>query len=117
MSLKHFLMFIVMALASLGVTAQVTGTVLDENNEPVIGASVVQQSNPKNGVATDFDGNFTLNVPAGTKIKVTYVGYEDVIVAAKSGMKITLTPKGNVIGEVVVTGYQKVDKRLFTGAT
>ncbi len=117
MSLKHFLMFLVMALASLGVTAQVTGTVLDENNEPVIGASVVQQSNPKNGVATDFDGNFTLNVPAGTKIKVTYVGYEDVIVAAKSGMKITLTPKGNVIGEVVVTGYQKVDKRLFTGAT
>ena len=117
MSLKHLLLFLVMALATLGVTAQVSGTVLDENNEPVIGASVVQQSNPKNGVATDFDGHFTLNVPAGTKIKVTYVGYEDAIVAAKAGMTIVLKPKGEMLSEVVVTGYQKVDKRLFTGAT
>ncbi|MBR2083830.1 MAG: TonB-dependent receptor plug domain-containing protein, partial [Muribaculaceae bacterium] len=117
MSLKHLLLFFVMALATLGVTAQVNGTVLDENNEPVIGASVVQQSNPKNGVATDFDGHFTLNVPAGTKIKVSYVGYEDAIVAAKAGMTITLKPKGEMLTEVVVTGYQKVDKRLFTGAT
>ena len=117
MSLKHLLLFLVMALTTLGVTAQVSGTVLDENNEPVIGASVVQQSNPKNGVATDFDGHFTLNVPAGTKIKVTYVGYEDAIVAAKAGMTIVLKPKGEMLSEVVVTGYQKVDKRLFTGAT
>ena len=117
MSLKHLVLFLVMALASLGVSAQVSGTVLDENNEPVIGASVVQQSNPKNGVATDFDGRFSLNVPAGTKIKVTYVGYEDAVVAAKAGMTIVLKPKGEMLGEVVVTGYQKVDKRLFTGAT
>jgi TonB-linked SusC/RagA family outer membrane protein len=117
MSLKHLLLFLVMALATLGVSAQVSGTVLDENNEPVIGASVVQQSNPKNGVATDFDGHFTLNVPAGTKIKVTYVGYEDAIVAGKSGMTIVMKPKGEMLNEVVVTGYQKVDKRLFTGAT
>ena len=117
MSLKHFLLFLVMALATLGASAQVSGTVVDENNEPVIGASVVQQSNPKNGVATDFDGHFTLNVPTGTKIKVTYVGYEDAVVTAKSGMTITLKPKGEMLNEVVVTGYQKVDKRLFTGAT
>ena len=117
MSLKHLLLFLVMALAALGVSAQVNGTVLDENNEPVIGASVVQQSNPKNGVATDIDGRFTLNVPAGTKIKITYVGYEDEVVAGKAGMTIVLKPKGEVLNEVVVTGYQKVDKRLFTGAT
>ena len=117
MSLKHLLLFLVMALATLGVSAQVSGAVFDENNEPVIGASVVQQSNPKNGVATDFDGHFTLNVPVGTKIKVTYVGYEDAIVAGKAGMTITLKPKGEMLNEVVVTGYQKVDKRLFTGAT
>ena len=117
MSLKHLLLFLVMALAALGVSAQVNGTVFDENNEPVIGASVVQASNPKNGVATDFDGNFSLNVPAGTKIKVTYVGYEDAVLDGRSGMKITLKPKGEMLNEVVVTGYQKVDKRLFTGAT
>ena len=73
MSLKHLLLFLVMALATLGVSAQVSGTVLDENNEPVIGASVVQQSNPKNGVATDFDGHFSLNVPAGTKDRKSVV--------------------------------------------
>ncbi len=117
MSLKHLLLFLVMALTAIGVSAQVSGTVLDENNEPVIGASVVQQSNPKNGVATDFDGHFSLNVPAGTKIKVTYVGYEDAVVAGKAGMTIVLKPKGEMLNEVVVTGYQKVDKRLFTGAT
>ena len=117
MSLKHLLLFLVMALATLGVNAQINGTVLDENNEPVIGASVVQQTNPKNGVATDIDGHFTLNVPAGTKIKVTYVGYEEAVVAAKAGMTIVLSPKGEILKEVVVTGYQKVDTRLFTGAT
>ena len=117
MSLKHLLLFLVMALASLGVAAQITGTVLDENNEPVIGASVVQQTNPKNGVATDIDGHFTLNVPAGTKIKITYVSYEEVVVAAKAGMTVVLKPTAEALKEVVVTGYQKVDKRLFTGAT
>ena len=59
MSLKHFLLLLVMAFVTLGASAQVSGTVYDENNEPVIGASVVQQNNPKNGVATDFDGHFT----------------------------------------------------------
>ena len=117
MSLKHLLLFLVMALATLGVSAQVSGTVYDENNEPVIGASVVQQSNPKNGVATDFDGHFSLNVPVGTKIKVTYVGYEDAVLDGKAGMTIVMKPKGEMLNEVVVTGYQKVDKRLFTGAT
>ena len=117
MSLKHFLLFLVMAMATLGASAQVSGTVLDENNDPVIGASVVQQSNPKNGTATDMDGHFTLNVPAGTKIKVTYLGYEDAVLAGKAGMTIVLQLKATSIGEVVVTGYQKVDTRLFTGAT
>jgi len=117
MSLKKLLLLLVLALTSLGLAAQVSGTVFDENNEPVIGASVVQQSNPKNGVATDIDGKFTLNVSAGTKIKITYVGYEDMVVDAKNGMTVTMKPKGEMLTEVVVTGYQKVDKRLFTGAT
>lgn len=69
---------------------QVSGTVLNENNEPLIGATVVQQNNPKNGMPTDIDGHFTLNVPADTKIKVTYVGYKDAIVVSKDGMTIKL---------------------------
>lgn len=68
---------------------EVNGTVLDENNEPLSGARVVQLSNPKNGVATYYDGQFTLNVPADSKIKVTYAGYEDTVVALNDSVILT----------------------------
>ena len=122
MSLKKLLLLIVASFVAFAIDAQVvaSGTVYDENNEEVIGATVVQKGKPSNGTSTDFDGKFTLNVPAGAHIVITYMGYEPTEVAAKSGLKITLKPKddgGVNLGEVVVTGYQKVDKRLFTGAT
>lgn len=68
---------------------KVTGKVLDENNEPLSGASVVQLSNPKNGAATYYDGHFTLNVPADSKIKVTYAGYEDTVVVVNDSVVLT----------------------------
>ena len=122
MSLRNLLLLIVLSLAAMVANAQVTasGTVLDENNEPVIGATVVQKGKPSNGTSTDFDGKFTLNVPSGAHLVVNYMGYEPYEVAAKSGLQIVLKPKddgGVKLDEVVVTGYQKVDKRLFTGAT
>ncbi len=122
MSFKKLLLLFVLSVVTFTINAQVkaSGTIYDENNEPVIGATVILKGNPKVGTATDFDGHFTLNVPAGAHILVTYVGYEDVDMVATSGMKITLKPKsdgGINLNEVVVTGYQKVDKRLFTGAT
>ena len=94
----------------------VSGVVLDENGEPVIGASVVELSNSKNGVATDIDGNFSLNCAYGATLIITYVGYETVEVQALDGMIIELEPKGETLSEVVVTGYQNVDKRLYTGS-
>ncbi len=94
----------------------VSGMVVDENGEPVIGASVVELSNPKNGVGTDFDGIFSLNCADGATLKITYVGYETVEVQALDGMVIELEAKDGTLGEVVVTGYQKVDKRLYTGS-
>ena len=91
-------------VTSIDALIQISGTVLDENHEPLIGATVALLNNPKKGVATDFDGHFTLSVPKGSKIKVTYIGYEDVVVEVKDGMTITLKPSDNVIlcGEVVV---------------
>ena len=121
MSLRKLLLLIAASLVTFAINAQVTasGTVYDENNEEVIGATVVQKGKPANGTSTDIDGKFTLHVPAGSRIIVTYMGYEPYEVAAGSGLKITLKPNSdaNVLQEVVVTGYQKVDKRLFTGAT
>ena len=121
MSLRKLLLLIAASLVTFAINAQVTasGTVYDENNEEVIGATVVQKGKPANGTSTDFDGKFSLSVPAGARIIVTYMGYEPYEVAAGTGLKITLKPNSdaNVLEEVVVTGYQKVDKRLFTGAT
>ena len=120
MSFRKLLLLLVFAASTLALTAQVkvNGVVVDEDGEPVIGASVVQKGKPSNGVATDIDGKFTLTVPNKSHLVVTYVGYEKQEVEAKSGvMKITLKVSGQVLEGVVVTGMAKVDARMFTGAT
>lgn len=95
---------------------RVKGTVLDENHEPLIGATVVLLDNPKKGVATDIDGHFTLDVPKGSKIKVTYVGYEDVVVTATDGMTITLNPSDRVLmGEVYVVVNSRAKNAQYPG--
>ena len=73
---------------------RITGTVVDENNEPAIGVSVVQQSNPENGVATDFDGRFSIEVEKGAILKFSYVGYnsKEVEVLNDSSLFIELVP-------------------------
>ena len=64
-------------------------------------------SDTKKGVATDIDGHFTLDVPKDTKIKVTFIGYEDAVVKANDGMTITLKPSDNVSTGVVVIVNEK----------
>ena len=92
------------------------GTVIDENGDPVIGATVAEKSNPKNATITDFDGNFTVNVNAGKIIVITYIGYETKELAAKNGMTIKLQPDNKVLDEVVVVGYGVQKKSSVTGA-
>ena len=98
---------------------QVTGTVTaEEDGMPVIGASV-QVKGTKMGVITDVDGNFTLrNVPASAKtLVISFVGMQaqEVGITGKP-LKIALKSDSELLDEVVVTGMQKMDKRLFTGA-
>ena len=102
-----------------GVLAQtkVNGTVISQDDgEPVIGVSVVVQG-AKTGVVTDVNGRFSLTVPQGKKISVSYIGMKTQVVAPQSNMKITLVSDGQSLDEVVVTGMQKMDKRMFTGST
>ncbi|MBR5029579.1 MAG: TonB-dependent receptor plug domain-containing protein, partial [Muribaculaceae bacterium] len=123
MSLKKLLLLTVAILVSLTSSAQfkVTGVVISaEDNEPVIGAHVKEKAKPGNGTSTDFDGKFTLTVAsAKSHIIVSSVGLADADVQVTSGeMRIVLTAdQATQLTEVVVTGYQNVDKRLFTGAT
>ena len=91
---------------------RISGTVLDENHEPLIGATVALLNDTKKGVATDIDGHFKLDVPNGSKVKVAYLGYEDVVVTASDGMIITLKPSDNVLlGEVCVVVKSVVKSR------
>ena len=95
----------------------VKGTVISqEDGQPVIGATI-KIVGSKTGTTTDIDGHFSINVPDGKKLQVSYVGMTTQTVTAKNGMTVTMVADGQVLGDVVVTGMQKMDKRLFTGAS
>lgn len=99
---------------SQAVTIQ--GTVLDENNEPVIGASVVAKGASKNAVATDAFGNFKIRVVPGTNLEFSYVGYKSVTVKAADGMTVYLQPTTELLNEVVAVGYDTQKRANLTGA-
>ena len=87
--------------------------VTDPNGEPIIGASVVVKGTT-NGTITDFDGKFTLsNVPEKGIITITYIGYkgQDIPVAGKSTLKVTLAEDTKTLDEVVVVGYGTQQKK------
>ena len=96
---------------------QLTGNVKDASNEPIIGASVVEKGTT-NGVITDFDGNFTLNVSANATIVISYVGFQaqEIAINGRNHIKVTLNEDTEVLDEVVVVGYGTLKKSDMTGA-
>ena len=92
---------------------KVTGQVVDETGEPVIGATVTVKGT-KTVAVTDFDGNFTINAPSGATLVITYLGYKAQEVSAAGNVKVTLNPDNNALDEVVVTalGIKKQAKSL-----
>lgn len=95
----------------------VTGTVLDENGEPIVGATVTEAGNPKNGTITNVDGKFTLQINSGSKVTVNYLGYvqQDVTVSGNS-VAVNLVPTSQSLDEVVVVAYGTQKKKDLTGA-
>ena len=98
--------------------ANVTGVVVDETGEPMLGVTIkVEDSNV--ATVTDLDGNFSINMPSGkNKLLLSYVGYKDQTVVVKSSraLRIEMEPDENIMDEVVVVGYGTVKKRDLTGA-
>ena len=95
---------------------KITGTVVDATG-PVIGASVVVKGT-SNGVATDFDGNFSLNANPGQTLVISYLGYltkEIKITAAQSKYNVTLEEDKKILDEVVVVGYGTMKKSDISG--
>jgi len=114
------MLFLVMMLCVSFSYAQnkVTGKVVDDMGEPIIGASVIVQG-ASQGAVTDLDGNFTLpNVPSNGKINVSYLGYltQTIAVGSQSIINVTLHEDTQALDEVVVVGYGVQRKSDVTGA-
>lgn len=107
--MKH--LFLLLTLLSFSLTAlaqqKVTGKVKDSSGEPVIGASVVVKDNKTMGTITDFDGNFSLDVPSKSVLVISYIGYvtQEVPVTGKKSLDIMLKEDTKTLDEVVVIGY------------
>ena len=96
---------------------RISGTVVESSGEPAIGATV-QVQGTQHGTVTNAEGHFTLDVPAGKKLVFTYIGMESQTLTPRNGMRVVLqADQALMVDEVVVTGMQKMDKRLFTGST
>ena len=110
------LCFGVMAFAATPVLAQNTdikGTVVDENGEPIIGASI-RIEGQEGGVITDLDGNYTIKAPKGAKITISYIGYTPMTVTA--GGRVQLKEDAQNLEELVVVGYGVQKKAHLTGS-
>lgn len=94
----------------------ITGTVVDENGEPVIGANVVEKGTV-NGTITDIDGKFTMEVSENAVLMVSYIGFnaQDIEIGTKSSLAIKLREDTQALDEVVVVGYGTQKKVNLTG--
>lgn len=94
----------------------VKGSIVDENGEPVIGANVIEKGTT-NGVITDMNGNFSIEVTKGAVLQISYIGYETIEISSNQNLsKIRLREDNQVIDEVVVVGYGIQKKVNLTGA-
>lgn len=93
----------------------VSGQVVDNTGEPMIGATVTVKGT-KEAVACDLDGNFTIKAAPGATLVVSYVGYKPAEVKAADGMTITMQEDSEVLSDVVVVGFGTAKKETLTGA-
>ena len=97
----------------------IKGQVLDSNNEPIIGASIVEKGNTSNGTITDFDGNFSFKISGkGKTIVITYIGYQtqELTVTSGKALKVIMKEDAQAMDEVVVIGYTSKARKDLTGS-
>ena len=118
--LRRFLLSMTLFLACTITYAQtesgmISGTVVDDFGDGVIGATVMEKGT-SNGTVTDFEGNFKLKVKAGATLVFSYVGFTTQELPAAQGMKVQMKDDAQTLNEVVVTGYTTQRKADLTGA-
>ena len=95
---------------------QASGTVTDQQGEPMIGVTVHVKGNTTTGTITDIDGKFALSVPKGSTLVISYVGYKTQELPATAGMKVVLTDDTEQLDEVFVVAYGTSKRSAFTGS-
>lgn len=109
------LLAIFLSLSAYSQKTTISGQVLDAQNEPIIGASVLEKGT-SNGLITDLEGHFTLSVSQGAILMVSYVGYQTQEIKAVSRMKVVLKEDSELLDEIVVIGYGAVKRKDVTTA-
>jgi len=113
--------FIMCMTISLSLTAQnarrVSGTIVDENNVPVIGAAVLEKGTP-NGAVSNADGHFELNVSENSVLIFSFIGYftQEIPVRNRTTLDVTMKEDAQALNEVLVIGYGTVKKNDLTGS-
>ena len=110
-------LFSILTLVAFAQNKSLSGVVLDATGEAVIGANVVVKGTT-NGTITNFDGQFTLNVPDNCELEVSYIGYtpQTVKYTGQSTIKVVLNEDTQALEEVVVVGYGTMRKSDLTGS-
>jgi TonB-linked SusC/RagA family outer membrane protein len=113
---------LVLSLTFLGMAysqTTISGTVIDELGDPLIGVNIVLQSDNTVGVISDFNGEYSLEVPnTNDSLVFSYIGYEPqtVAIAGRSQIDIKMQPQVNILGDIVVVGYGVQRKSDLTGS-
>ena len=119
-SRKWFLTAVMSLLFCVGAIAQtqISGTVVDQAGEPVIGAYVTLEGDNSVGTITDFDGYYEISVPSNANLIFSFMGYESqtLSVAGKSTLDVTLAEETTKLDEVVAIGYGSQTKKELTGS-
>lgn len=129
-SLLLTLLLAVCTCATWAADRVITGNVIaDDDKQPLIGVSVYVSADDLKkagsslmslGVVTDIDGNFSISVPSGVKkLQCSYIGYTTLQIELKPGQShynVALQPSSTMLNDVVVTGYQTVERRKLTAA-
>ncbi|MGB4088823.1 MAG: carboxypeptidase-like regulatory domain-containing protein, partial [Smithellaceae bacterium] len=117
MKKKSFFLFFLLLLCAGASIAQtrVSGKVIDENGDPIIGATI-QIKGTGQGTVTDLDGNFTLSAPADGTLVISYVGMKTQEVSVAPNLQIVMQSASELLEEVVVVGYGSQRRENLTGA-
>lgn len=115
---EFFVEFEKSVLQQQPVGKNISGTIVDANGEPIIGANIVEIGTVSNGTVTDYDGVFSLHVAENATIRISYIGYldQEISTVGKTSFEIVLKEDTKTLDEVVVVGYTTQRKESLTGA-